>query len=117
MSCTEKGQRRRGWRALAIGVAFIAGTLTVATAHGRNLLPNDEAEQFIRQLVSKRGLNEAEVRSVLVQAKIKQSILDAISRPAEAKPWYKYRKIFVTPTRIEKGVAFMRRHAGTSHCA
>jgi len=36
----------------------------------------------------------------------RQSIIDAITRPAEAKPWADYRAIVVTPRRIEQGVEF-----------
>jgi membrane-bound lytic murein transglycosylase B len=42
---------------------------------------------------------------------IKQSIIDAITRPAEAKPWYQYRPIFLTKSRIKDGVAFWKKHA------
>jgi membrane-bound lytic murein transglycosylase B len=45
---------------------------------------------------------------MLQNARFKQSIVDAISRPAEAKPWYKYRPIFITDKRIKGGVEFWR---------
>ena len=37
-----------------------------------------------------------------------QSIVDAISRPAEGKPWHEYRPIFLTDKRIKGGVEFWR---------
>ena len=47
------------------------------------------------------------VRTALAGAEYKQSIIDAITRPAEAvKPWREYRAIFLTPARIEGGRAF-----------
>ncbi len=45
---------------------------------------------------------------LLENARFKQSIVDAMSRPAEAKPWYKYRPIFITDKRIKGGVKFWR---------
>jgi membrane-bound lytic murein transglycosylase B len=43
---------------------------------------------------------------------VKDNILKAISRPAEkAKPWYDYRKIFITPSRIAGGVEFWQKYA------
>jgi membrane-bound lytic murein transglycosylase B len=105
--------RQAGWARVGGLVAALCLSTMATAIDARSLLPNEEAEQFIREMVDKRGLDETRVRAVLGDAKIRQSILDAISRPAEAKPWYAYRKIFVTPTRIEKGIAFMRRHADT----
>lgn len=47
--------------------------------------------------------------ATLAGAKVQQSILDAIARPAEAtKPWKDYRPLFVTDKRITDGVAFYR---------
>jgi membrane-bound lytic murein transglycosylase B len=43
-----------------------------------------------------------------MEAEYKQSIVDAISRPAEGKPWYKYRPIFLTNKRISEGVVFWK---------
>jgi membrane-bound lytic murein transglycosylase B len=40
----------------------------------------------------------AALNALLDGAKKQQSILDAISRPAEGKPWSEYRPIFLTPT-------------------
>ncbi|MBE0762924.1 lytic murein transglycosylase, partial [Escherichia coli] len=42
----------------------------------------------------------------------KQSILDAISRPAErVKQWKEYRPIFISDARISRGVDFWNKHA------
>ena len=41
---------------------------------------------------------------------MKQGILDAISRPAESKPWSAYRPIFMNAERIAEGVVFYRQH-------
>ncbi|PCH62445.1 MAG: lytic murein transglycosylase B, partial [Gammaproteobacteria bacterium] len=46
------------------------------------------------------------------EVEVKASILKAISRPAEkSKPWYDYRKIFITEKRIDGGVRFWQQHA------
>jgi membrane-bound lytic murein transglycosylase B len=63
-------------------------------------------------------LNRVSIRTwaaaLLDQAERKQSILDAISRPAEkTKPWYDYRKIFLTDKRAREGVAFAQQNAET----
>ena len=65
-------------------------------------------DDFIKRAVSEYGLSENEVRALLEKAEYKQSIIDAISRPAEGKPWYKYRKIFLTDKRISQGIKFWK---------
>ncbi|MBT8064770.1 MAG: lytic murein transglycosylase B [Xanthomonadales bacterium] len=66
------------------------------------------AADFAAKAETEHGLNPAEVEALLQDARFKQSIVDAISRPAESKPWYDYRPIFITDKRIDGGVAFWR---------
>ena len=63
-------------------------------------------DQFVERAVSEYGLLESEVRALLAEAEYKQSIIDAVSRPAEGKPWHEYRQIFLTDKRINEGVDF-----------
>jgi len=64
------------------------------------------ADDFVARAASEYGLSENDVRALLLEAEYKQSIVDAISRPAEGKPWYEYRQIFLTEKRIDGGVEF-----------
>jgi membrane-bound lytic murein transglycosylase B len=73
--------------------------------------PHPGAEAFVAQVVAEHGLDTELVRSVLADARYQQSIIDAISRPAESKPWYQYRPIFLTETRIAGGAEFWRANA------
>jgi membrane-bound lytic murein transglycosylase B len=63
-------------------------------------------EEFVNRAASEYGLEEGDVRDILNEAEYKQSIVDAISRPAEGKPWHEYRKIFLTGKRISQGIDF-----------
>jgi membrane-bound lytic murein transglycosylase B len=63
-------------------------------------------EEFVQRAVTEFGLPGDEVRALLGDAKYQQSIVDAISRPAEGKPWHQYRPIFLTDKRINEGVDF-----------
>lgn len=69
---------------------------------------NPEYVAFARKLHEEDGLVESDVLATLSKAKRQQSILDAMSRPAEAKPWKDYRPIFLTDKRRDDGVAFYR---------
>ena len=63
-------------------------------------------DEFVKRATTEYGLAEDDVRALLSEAEYKQSIVDAISRPAEGKPWHEYRKIFLTSKRINEGVDF-----------
>ena len=65
---------------------------------------------LVGEVARDTGKSPAALNALLDQAKMQQGILDAISRPAEAKPWSAYRPIFLTPKRIDDGVAFYREH-------
>ncbi len=78
--------------------------------------PADDAvaaaeRQFAEALARDDGLDAAEVLAVLAKARYQQGVIDAISRPAEAKPWKDYRPLFVNERRIADGAAFHREHA------
>jgi membrane-bound lytic murein transglycosylase B len=64
------------------------------------------AEEFAASAATESGLDEAEILQLLQNARYKQSIVDAMTRPAEGKPWHQYRPIFITDKRIDGGVAF-----------
>jgi membrane-bound lytic murein transglycosylase B len=62
---------------------------------------------FIEEMVKKHGFEINSLNEIFSKAKILTSILDAISRPAEAMPWYKYRQIFIKNDRIQQGRKFI----------
>lgn len=68
-------------------------------------------DEFVKQMVERHGFNKADLTKVLKQARKSQTILDAISRPAEKKLiWHEYRQIFLKDKRINQGVDFMQKH-------
>ncbi|KFN43722.1 lytic murein transglycosylase B [Arenimonas oryziterrae] len=75
------------------------------------VLPQDLEAAFVAEAAKTYGLAPAEIESWLAQAKYRQSIVDAMSRPAESvKPWKDYRPIFLTDSRIQQGRAFYAQH-------
>lgn len=79
----------------------------INTSFAANLSSDPQVQQFISEMVEQHDFNRQELEKLFTQVKVKQKILDAISRPAEkSKPWYDYRKIFITDKRINKGVTF-----------
>jgi membrane-bound lytic murein transglycosylase B len=66
---------------------------------------------FIKMMVATHQFNESELTKLFQGVEIKEDILKKISSPAEALPWYKYRKIFLTEARIDGGVKFWRENS------
>jgi len=81
--------------------------LTISCAQQR------EKSAFIDTMVAKHRFGEDELADVFGQVKINDDVLKKIAAPAEAMPWHKYRKIFLTEARIKEGAAFWRQHAET----
>ena len=78
---------------------------------GENYDLHPAARELVDKLVAEDGFNREELLRVFGEAERKDSILEAISRPAEKiKPWYEYRAIFINHQREAQGVEFFRRH-------
>lgn len=67
-----------------------------------------DVREFIASLNEKDGFDQRFLEDVFARAVYKQNVIDAISRPAEAKPWKDYRPIFISRTRALQGAAFLR---------
>ncbi len=66
--------------------------------------------ELVREVAVDTGKDPQALNALLDGAQMQQSILDAISRPAEGKPWKDYRPIFITDQRISDGIAFYLAH-------
>lgn len=70
-----------------------------------------ESRDFVREMSERYGFEAERVSAILADAQRRDSILEAISRPAEKTlEWYEYRRIFMREERIEQGVGFLRKH-------
>lgn len=65
---------------------------------------------FVSETAAKYGIAPLQIEAVLARAQIRDSIISAMSKPAEAKPWRDYRPIFLTAQRITSGQAFLATH-------
>jgi len=93
------------YKSLLLGAALMSTSVAVA-----DITPGQaekEKQDFVLQMSQQHGFDPQSLTKTLNQAEIKQSILDAISRPAEKTlTWTQYRNIFIKPNRIEGGVKF-----------
>lgn len=105
------GNAASGWRGHNkwLGVlALVLGLVWSLTPTSGFAEPHPGAEAFVERMAARHDLDPDEIRAVLNEARYQQSIIDAITRPAEARPWHQYRPIFMTEARIAGGAEFWR---------
>ena len=92
---------------MVMGMGLAASVIGVSAANaGYDTHP--KFEQFADELEKEYQVPREEARQWLSQSKKQQSVLDAISRPAEkTMEWDRYQDIFLTEKRIQQGKEFM----------
>ena len=99
------------WRQLLMALFFSLGVVTLSDAFAGDY-SGHQGVQGVIAAAEEAGVDSAWSMVLIEAAERQQSILDAIARPAEqTKPWYEYRKIFLTERRIREGAAFWAANA------
>lgn len=71
-------------------------------------LQRPEVDSFIDEMAAKHQMDSQWLRELFANANYHQSIIDAISRPAEKTlEWSEYNDIFLTQRRVEEGRTFL----------
>jgi len=78
---------------------------------GGGLATQESVSQFIDAMGEQHGFDKAGLWQLMDGVVIKDDILAKMAKPAEAMPWFKYRKLFLTEERIAAGVKFWRDNA------
>ena len=90
-------------------VAYLGLSLTVThvCAQEDSYAQHPLTAPFIQEMSEEFGFLSEPLQAIFADAQRKQAILDAISRPAErVKQWKEYRPIFITQSRVDKGLEF-----------
>ena len=83
--------------------SFVSLTACAAQAPVKQNIYDD----FIEKMATEHQFNREELTALLNKAVVKESILKAMSSPAEKRlQWHSYRKIFLKPNRINGGIQF-----------
>jgi len=72
-----------------------------------------EVESFIQEMVQKHHFKDDTLRRLFAKVEPNPAVINAISAPITALPWYEFRSRFVDAARINGGVQFWREHAAT----
>lgn len=96
------------FRRLILGI-FIASNITIFSQANADYATHPAAAAFVEKMVKEHKFEKPYIENILKGAEKKQSIIDAMMRPAEkTKAWKDYRRIFLGQDRVDQGVAFWR---------
>ncbi len=70
-----------------------------------------DTRALIDEMVTEHQFDKTELTELFSKVEYQPKIIDIITRPAESKPWYEYRPIFLTGKRIKGGVEFWNKYA------
>jgi membrane-bound lytic murein transglycosylase B len=84
---------------------------------GPGIAERAEVRAFIAEMSRAHGFNSVELAQAFDRTHIQPAILDAMAKPYEAKPWYQYRKLFLTEKRISGGRDFLAMNAAALKAA
>ena len=88
--------------------------VSVATFSSADYSEKPQVDDFVDLMVNKHQFERQQILEWLAAAEHQTSIVKAMTRPAEkVKPWYEYRKLFVSDLRIKRGVEFWQQHEKT----
>lgn len=109
MTVLESIDRRHSIRAF-FRLGLVGALALVQPAQAGDYV-GPKVDEFVQEMTREYGFAGEQLTRLFAEAERKQTILDAISRPAErVKPWHEYRPIFITDARIGQGVDFWRQH-------
>ena len=95
---------------IAVAALALAGLFAGLFAVPAPTLAHPGAEAFAERVAAEGEFSAEDVLAILERAEYQQAIIDAITRPAESKPWHEYRGIFIRDSRIDAGVEFWNEH-------
>lgn len=94
---------------IAMRLAFIILCLGLPlSAMAKEKHPGMDA--LIAEVAAGDDARATELRKLMQAAEYQPAIIEAMTRPAEGKPWYVYRPIFLTEARISGGAAYFEKN-------
>lgn len=85
---------------------ILLGIFTSSFIYAVTKITEPKIEKFVDKMVKEHKFDDKELRKLLLNASYQDEVINAIKKPAEKLPWYKYKQIFLKPNRIDGGVKF-----------
>ncbi len=94
--------------AATLACALVAAAAPASASPGFTARP--EVRAYLDALAREHGFARERLLALFERVAPREEVVRAISAPAEARPWHRYRPIFVNEARIAGGVRFWRAH-------
>ena len=105
--------RRAARSLLILLILACTGGLASSPAVAQNYAARADVRAFIDEMASVHGYNRVVLKRAFAAARYQPRIVEAMQRPLLEPPkWYDYVPQFVSPARVEGGVAYWNAHAG-----
>ena len=104
---------------LILSLCFFSALFTYSATSAGNtdqgvFLDQPKTKNFINNMVKNHTFSEKELNALFSLIEYKQSIIDAMSKPAEkTKTWGEYRPLFIHEKNINNGIQFWRQYSAT----
>lgn len=92
-------------------ISFLIVIFSCNTAFSENYLDREEVREFVNQMVEKYKLPRKSLESAFTSIKKSDDVIAKITHPAEALPWSKYQKLFLSEKRVNGGKKFLQDNA------
>jgi membrane-bound lytic murein transglycosylase B len=97
---------------VVLSMVLAALAISPAAVPADNYNAQPQVQAFITMMVDKHGFEQEQLVTIFSEAQHREDILELMRKPAEKRlEWHEYRKIFLTPARIEGGVDFWKENA------
>jgi len=93
-----------------LAASAMSNATTAPNNKTENLSQREDIHAFIVEMSEQYDFNQQQLGKVFDSVELQPSIIKAMQRPYEAKPWHRYRHFFLTKKRLNDGVAFWHKY-------
>lgn len=98
-------------RCLSTGcIAFFIFFYTCFSYADDALVRRKDVQAFMQQMVRQHHFDRKQLTAILKEAVYQPQIIESMDKPFEKKTWDVYRDLFLTPERVQAGIAFWQQN-------
>lgn len=97
---------------LIISTLLLATTSSFASFHHKRYHNPvvDRIDDFVDEMIEKHDFDGDYLDDLFAKIELSDTVIEKMTTPYESKPWYKYRELFITESRITNGVEYWENH-------